>query len=150
MPAMSITASSPQTATDVRKRLAPLIQKTQGLQPQDQEAERRLGEPSLLAEVEYREVGRGKAATSIIQKDSGRIYEPTPDRSAIAVRAARGASVVLAKYVEPGARNGDNTVENLLDILDRQIPIFDIDDLLQDRLAARFSAPGLRITTCRC
>ena len=51
--------------------------------------------------------------------------------------AIREAQLILADYVQPGARDGDKTVQQLLDVLDRTDVIEAVD-----RLEARV---GLRL-----
>ncbi len=43
--------------------------------------------------------------------------------------AIREAQLILADYVTPGARNGDETVQQLLDVLDRSDVVEAVDRL---------------------
>ncbi|WP_247296811.1 hypothetical protein [Bradyrhizobium sp. 179] len=88
-------------------------------------------EPKFYADVEYREItSEGLLRASLfkgLSKGTRRSYlrfsfhsvsrvpAVKPDRVRVAVKQAQ---VILASYVEPGSRDGNKTINDLLDVLD--------------------------------
>jgi hypothetical protein len=50
----------------------------------------------------------------------------------LAIHAIREAQSILASYIEPGPRNSDKTIQQLLDVLDRNEVVEAVDRLEED------------------